>query len=201
MTLAELMRRRRMVHQFEPRLPPRDLIDTVLEAALHAPSGGFSQGFAMVVIDDPERVRWFHEATSSPDDPAELRDLAAARPPVIAIAMCNPSIYTERYSRADKEFAGLQSAESWAVPYWWVDAGMAVMLILLAAVENGLGAWFYGLHVAEDELRMKLGLPDGFLVVGVIGLGYKASEDRKLGSSVTIPRRRFEEVVRRTDPA
>ena len=191
------MRQRRMVHKFEQHIPPRGLIDTVLEAALHAPSAGFSQGFAMLIIDDPERVRWFHNVTSSPDDPPELQELADARPPVVAIALVSSAVYTERYSRADKEFAGLQSAASWPVPYWWVDAGMAVMLVLLAAVENGLGGWFYGLDHGEDQVRRELSLPDGYAIVGVIGLGYKDARDRKLGSSVSIPRRRFEDVVRR----
>ena len=32
------------------------------------------------------------------------------------------------------------------MPYWWVDAGASMMLLLLAAVDEGLAAGFLGSH-------------------------------------------------------
>jgi nitroreductase len=190
MDLTDLIRHRRMVHRFEQRPVPTETVDAVLETALHAPSAGFSQGFAMVVIDDPVKVRWFHETTGE-------EEVLGYGPPVLVLTVVNSGVYLERYSRPDKEEAGLQNAESWPVPYWWVDAGMAVMLVLLAAVDRGLGGWFYGLTRGEAEVSAGLGVPSGWEMVGVIGLGYKAADDRKMGSSTTIPRRSFNDVVRR----
>jgi nitroreductase len=190
MELANLIRRRRIVHRFEQRSIPAETIDAVLETALHAPSAGFSQGFAMIVIDEPERVRWFHETTGE-------EEVLGFGPPVLVLALASAAVYLERYSRPDKVEAGLQKAESWPVPYWWVDAGMAVMLILLAAVDHGLGGWFYGVTEGQSEVLDRLGVPSGWEIIGVIGLGYQAADDQKLGSSTTIPRRVFDEVVRR----
>jgi nitroreductase len=183
-----LLRRRRMVHRFEARQPPRELVDRVLEAALHAPSAGFSQGFLMTVIDDPERVPWFWQTAGTPRE---------GGPPVIVVATVSRELYLERYRRPDKAAAAMQTAERWPVPFWWVDAGMAVMLVLLAAVENGLGGWFFGITQGIEDVLAGLGVPEGHEFVGVIGLGYAAADDRKEGSSVSIARRRFDEVVRR----
>ena len=53
--------------------------------------------------------------------------------------------YRERYAESDK--TGL---DAWTVPYWWADAGAALMLILLAAVDEGLAAGFLGSHAIDD---------------------------------------------------
>src|SRR3546814_20224002 len=52
------------------------------------------------------------------------------------------------------------STGAWSVPYWWVDGGMAVDQLLLAAVEAGLGACFFGLFDPEPAVLAELGVPD-----------------------------------------
>lgn len=58
----------------------------------------------------------------------------------------------------------------WPVPYWWMDIGCSVMLILLAAVNEGLAAGFAG---AGDyrPLKAELGIPDDYAPVGIIPVG------------------------------
>jgi nitroreductase len=68
--------------------------------------------------------------------------------------------------------------EGWPVPYWDIDAAMAVMTILLAAVDEGLGGWLFGLFHGEDELMRDLGVPEGPRPLGAIGLGYPDPRDR-----------------------
>jgi nitroreductase len=180
-----------MVHRFERRPVPPELVAEVLETALHAPSAGFSQGFAMVVLDGPDQVSWFHRTTAGGEE------VARSGPPVLVLALVSPGVYLERYNRPDKAPAGLTRAERWPVPYWWVDAGMASMLVLLAAVDRGLGGWFFGIAKGKEEVLRALGVPEGWELVGVIGLGYKSGDDRPVGSPTVIPRRRLDEVVRR----
>lgn len=175
MQFQELVKRRRMVRKFQSRPVPRDLLLRVLEVARHAPSGGFSQGFDFVVLDEPDQVDWFLKVTEHPDFPEES-DLAT-RPPCLVLAIANKPAYLERYSRPDKERFGLQTAEAWPVPYWDVDTGMAVMLVLLAAVEEGLGALFFGLFWGEKTLLEELGVPPGCRPIGVIALGHPHESD------------------------
>jgi len=166
-----------MVRRFQPRPVARDVLVRVLEVARHAPSAGFSQGFDFVVLDEPERVRWFIDATEHPQfpyEPGEMRD----PPPCFVLAISNQAAYLERYSRPDKERFGLQKAEAWPVPYWDVDTGMAVMLVLLAALEEGLGAWLFGIFWGERDVLRELGVPEGCRPIGVIGLGYPHADER-----------------------
>jgi nitroreductase len=89
----------------------------------------------------------------------------------------------------------LQEAEAWPVPYWDVDTGMAVMLILLAAVEEGLGAWLFGIPHGEAVLLRELGVPEGCRPIGVVALGHPLPGQAREGSSVTRRRRPLESMV------
>ncbi|NHZ70276.1 MAG: nitroreductase family protein, partial [Proteobacteria bacterium] len=87
--------------------------------------------------------------------------------------------YLRRYSEEDKTGPGgsPSTEEDWAVPYWWVDAGASMMAILLAAVDEGLAAGFLGSHSLE-EIHEALGVPDTILIVGVVTIGYPATDRR-----------------------
>ncbi len=61
----------------------------------------------------------------------------------------------------------------WPVPFWHVDAGAAMMLVLLAAIEEGLAAAVYGIFDDDEEkLRDLLRIPDDFTLVAGISIGY-----------------------------
>jgi nitroreductase len=194
MDFQELVRRRRMIRKFQRRPVPRDVLERVLEVARHAPSAGFSQGFDFVVLDRPDQVAWFNRVTEHPDFPEDVPS-GDEIAPCLVLAISNKPAYLERYSRPDKERFGLQKAEAWPVPYWDVDTGMAVMLILLAALEQSLGAVFFGLFWGEDVLLKELGVPDGCRPIGVIALGYPHSSETFDASRFTARRRSLQSMV------
>jgi nitroreductase len=75
-----------------------------------------------------------------------------------------------------------------------------MMLLLLAAVDEGLGAGVFGLFPAErnDELRGLLGIPEDVTVVGVVTVGHPAPDPTRERVKEAVRRRRrpVEEVVR-----
>jgi nitroreductase len=193
MELRELLRRRRMVRRFEQRAIPDGVLRRLLEVARHAPSAGFSQGFDFVVLIRPDELDWFYRTTDDPTDPESYpgRDPAVA-PACIVLPYANKRAYLERYSRPDKIQFGMDREENWPVPFWTVDTAMAMMLILLAAVDDGLGAWYFGITRGEDEVAKTLGVPADCKLLGVIALGYASPDDRPHGSVFTRRRRPFE---------
>jgi nitroreductase len=194
MEFQELVRRRRMVRTFQPRAVPRELLLRVLEVARHAPSAGFSQGFDFLVLDEPSQVDWFVQTTAHPDFPEDNMTPEQV-PPCLVLAISNKPAYLERYSRPDKARFGLQNAEAWPAPYWDVDTGMAVMLILLAAIEEGMGAVFFGIAWGEDIVLKALNVPDGCRPIGVIALGYPHESERFDPSRFTARRRSLDSMV------
>jgi len=194
MEFRELLHKRRMVHRFAGTPVDRELLLRVLEVARHSPSAGFSQGFDFIVLDEPAQLEMFWRLTEHPEHPYGPEELVD-RPPCVVLAIANKKAYLERYSRPDKAPFGLQKEGAWPVPYWDVDTGMAVMLVLLAAVEAGLGAWFFGLAWGERELMTELGVPEGSRPIGAIGMGYAHAEDKPRGSAFSIRRRPVEAMV------
>jgi nitroreductase len=80
-----------------------------------------------------------------------------------------------------------------------VDAGAALMLVLLAAVEEGLGAGVYGVTVEDDAgVRDLLGIPEELTIVVGVTIGHRAEDpDWDRATSVFSQRRRAnDEVVR-----
>jgi nitroreductase len=175
MEFRELVNRRHMVRRYQPKAVPRDVLLRVLEVARHAPSAGFSQGFDFVVLDQPDQIGRFVELTNHPEFGYE-RVGKEGSPPCLLLPIANKPVYLERYSRPDKARFGLQKAEAWPVPFWDIDTAMALMLIMLAALEEGLGASYFGISWGERELLSYLGVPDGCRPIGVLGLGYPLTD-------------------------
>ena len=198
MDFQELMKRRKSVRAYDQRPISREALDRILASVLHAPSAGFTQGNEFLVLDDPAAVADFWRITADPSDPVTPEE-QALQPPVLILPLSNRAAYLARYSAPDKIAHGMDQAERWPAPYWDIDAGMASMLILLAAIDEGLGAWFFGIAAGERELLTRFGVPEEFKPIGVIGLGYAAPSDPNAarGSSRRIARRSVETLVHR----
>jgi nitroreductase len=176
----ELLRRRRMVRNYDPDKPvPRDALERIAAAAQRAPSAGFSQGQRLVIVTDEEKRRAIAEICHEPDYVAAGFDPWVSRAPALIVPCVSEEIYHRRYREPDKlDDEGTEI--DWPIPYWWVDVGATWMLIMLAAVDEGLAAGFLGTH-RVGELRHLLGMPDEFTPIGVVTIGHPLP-DRKSGS-------------------
>jgi nitroreductase len=184
-----------MVRKFAQKPIPEDVLHRVLDAARHAPSAGFSQGFDFIVLTSREELDWFYRTTDDPTDPESYPGREPDVAPVcIVLPFANKRLYLERYSQPDKIEFGMDKEESWPVPFWTVDTAMAILMILLAAVDEGLGAWYFGITRGEDELLRELAVPAGCLLLGVIALGYRSPDYKPSGSVFTRRRRGFEDM-------
>jgi len=200
MDFAEVMRRRRMVRNYTDEPVSREAIDRIVDRGRRAPSGGFSQGNRFVVVTDPETRRRIAElADEEKYVVASGLEPWITRAPVHIVVVMREDDYHDRYTKPDKlEATGGKEVE-WRVPWWWVDAGKAVMLLLLAAVDEGLGAGLFGLvGDRNDDVRELLGIPEEFEVVGVVTVGHPAREpnEERLKKRLREARRPLEEVVR-----
>ena len=78
MEFAEVVRRRRMVRDYDPDRPvPPEVRERLLEHAIRAPSAGFSQGWAFLVLESPEERDRFWAATTDDGAPGRLADADA----------------------------------------------------------------------------------------------------------------------------
>jgi len=192
--LRDAILRRRMVRAFVDRPVDPEVVDRLLEHAVHAPSAGFSQGWAFLVLTGPDdRVRFWDAVF--PD-----RGCAFTHPGIfdagcLIVPLSHKAAYLDRYAEADKGWADRDEGR-WPVPFWDIDTGMASMLILLSVVDEGLGAVFFGIfgqHV--DAFRAAFGVPGDFSPIGAIAVGHRAEDVPS--PSLRRGRRPLEEVVHR----
>lgn len=191
MEFRELVSKRRMVRRYSDRPVPREAIERVVAVARRGPSAGFSQGQFFVVVTHEETRRAIADLA---DEDSYVRagwPPWISRSPVHVVLCTSERSYHERYREPDKlQDDGTEIA--WEIPYWFVDAGASLMLLLLAAVDEGLGAGFFGVHRLPG-LSELLALPSDITPIGAVTLGYPEGQQPK--GSATRPRRDPAEVV------
>jgi nitroreductase len=179
MEFSEVLRQRRMVRHYldEPVAP--DVVSRVVAAGLRAPSAGFSQGYGLLVLETSQDRTRFWQVTETPEEtaswPAETR-AGVMRAPVIVVALSCKRAYLDRYAREDKGWSDRDEAR-WPVPFWHIDTGMVALLLLLQAVDEGLGALFIGMQPEViPAFREAFGVPADHDVVGVVCFGHPDPE-------------------------
>jgi nitroreductase len=175
----DVVRRRRMVRNYTDQPVDPALLDKILVAARKTPSAGFSQGQAMVVITETTARAEIARLAGEERYVAAGMDPWISRAPVHIVVCVSKKIYFDRYAAPDKKGVA-SSDDDWPVPYWWVDAGATMMLLLLAAEAEGLGAGFLGSH-RMPELKTAFDIPDHMEPIGIVTIGH-AAPDRPSGS-------------------
>ncbi len=192
MDLYEVLRRRRMVRNYSDESVDPSAVERILDAAIRAPSAGFTQGQRFIVVTEAEKRAAIGEASGESTFRRRGFDPWLSRAPVHVVLCVDEAAYGMRYQATDKvESLG---PRDWPVPYWFVDAGASLMLLLLGAVNEGLAAGFAGAH-SFAGLRELLGIPEGVVPVGVVTIGHPAPD--RPSSSLRRGRLPRDEFVRR----
>lgn len=173
MEFSEVVRRRRMVRRYDPDRPvPPDALERCLDNAVRAPSAGFSQGWDFLVLTSPAEREAFWSATVERGEPPDQWLSGIQTAPALVICLSHKNAYLDRYAAPDKGFVDRDEAR-WPVPYWHVDTGMASLLILLTAVDEGLGGLFFGVETnRRAAVHEAFSVPADRSIVGVVSLGY-----------------------------
>lgn len=199
MEFQQVVDRRRMVRNFTDA-PVDDVVrDRILRNALHAPSAGFSQGWAFLVLEIAADRDLFWRSTGA--DPTDAADQPSPwleglrRAPLLVVPLSHRDAYLDRYAEPDKGWTD-RAEDRWPVPYWDIDTGMASLLMLLTVVDAGLGACFFGVPPEHhSSFRASFGVPDGYVPIGTIAIGHRAPD--RPSPSLRRGRRGLDDVVHR----
>ncbi len=165
-----------MCRRFIDRPVAPEIVERLIARASRAPSAGHTQGWDWLVLEGADQTRkwWRLDADpawlAAPDHPGVLRA------PVIVVPLAHRRAYVDRYAEADK------TPPAWDVPYWLTDTAFATMLLLLGAVDEGLGALFFALHGDPVTTLAAFGVPPDRQPLGAIAIGWPDPDDRP-GSS------------------
>ena len=176
MEFSQVVRRRKMCRSFTTDPIPRDQLEDLLALSLRVPSAGHTQGRHLLVLHGNSQVRRYFAAALP--HAAEFPWPGLLNAAALVVFCANRDAYLDRYAEADKTFTD-RSPDHWSVPMWHVDTAFAAMTLLLAAVDAGLGALFFGVFPPQlAALREQFAIPDELHPIGTIALGTPAADDR-----------------------
>ncbi|MDY6872497.1 MAG: nitroreductase family protein [Chloroflexota bacterium] len=144
---------RRSIRKYQDKPVEKEKLETLLKAAMAAPSAMNNRPWEFVVVTAPEKMEEIRSALMFGKHNAPA-----------AIAVCART-------------SGLRNAIS--AKYWVQDCSAATENILLAAVELGLGSVWLGVHPVHNfskRIAKVLELPQNITPLNVIYVGYPAEE-------------------------
>jgi nitroreductase len=172
MEFQEVVLRRHMVRTFTGEPVPAKVVDRILGNAVRGPSAGFSQGQSFLVLTGDDLPKFWAVAGAAIDPSAQTA-------PLVIVPMSCKRVYLDRYAQPDKGWTDRDEAR-WPVPFWHIDTGMAALLILLTAVDENLGAVYFGIvPPAVPEFRAAFGVPGDQEPIGAIAIGYNAESSAR----------------------
>ncbi len=148
---------RRSIRKYTDQAVPEEMIKTLLEAAMSAPSAGDQRPWRFVVIDDR---RMLDEITTIHPYSAMLKEAP------VAILICY-----------DEQLVELEVVRK--EPWWVQDCSAATENLLIAAQATGLGAVWLGVYPTEEraaDIRKLVGAPDHITPFSLISLGFPAEQ-------------------------
>lgn len=153
----ECIMTRTSVRQYQPdRTVSSDTIDTLLRAAMSAPTAVNKQPWAFVVLDTREQL----------DSLAEVLPYAKMLTHApLAIVTCGDMT---------------KAIEGEGRDFWIQDVSAATENLLLAAHAMGLGAVWTGVYPTADRtqaVQERLGLPATVIPLAVVPIGYPATDN------------------------
>ena len=163
-------KKRRMCREYLDKDVPQEKIDRILELGLRYPSAGHTEPQEFIVVRD-QRVK---EALAH----AALEQMFVAQAPLVIVVVSDTRRSAPRYGERGIHFFSI------------IDGSFAAMLILLAVVDEGLGACFVG-SFYDEEVQDVLGLPEEVWPIGIISIGYCAEGPKKF------PRRSRAQIIHR----
>ena len=199
MEFQQVVDRRRMIRNYADRPVDPGAVERALRNATRAPSAGFSQGWAFVLLDEPADVRRFWEATTDPEQLAapDAWLTGMMRAPVVVLPCSSKDAYLDRYAEPDKGVTTRDEGR-WRVPYWHMDTAMAALLILQTVVDEGLGALFFGIpNERIDAVRRSFAIPATHDPIGAITIGHLTDDAGLRGSPAHRRRVPLDELVHR----
>ncbi len=160
MDFESVVKRRRMCREYLESEVPQEKVERILDLASRYPSAGHTEPQEFIVVRD-RRVK---EDLGR----AALGQMFVAEAPLVIVVVSDTRRSARRYGERGVHF------------YSIIDGAFVAMLLLLAVVDEGLGACFVAAFY-DREVQEVLGLPPHIRPIGLIPVGYCAEGPRKLG--------------------
>ena len=168
--LENLLNKRKVVRNYKKTTLENINLKNISKYSIKIPTAGFSRGIEILNTFDANKIKNVSKIFN------EEKFIKKGKTPWISNSLAlffillNEAAYHNRYSKNDKKNA--VNSKNWDVPYWYVDAGAAMMNCILLIEEQGLSSGFMGLHnVDRKKIHNEFKIPDTYQIIGMITAG------------------------------
>ena len=168
--LKELLLNRRVVRNYLETNEEFPNLSDIPKLTIKIPTAGFSRGIEIVSVENKKNLKKLAIYANEESYLKKGYGKWLSNSKAIFLILINEQAYHERYKELDKQ--NQTSSSNWSVPYWYVDAGAAMMNCMLLVEETGLKSGFLGSHNMEiQKIKSLLGIPEDIEILGFVTAG------------------------------
>jgi nitroreductase len=172
--LENLLNNRKVVRNYKKTSFEDSKLKNISKFSIKIPTAGFSRGIEILNTFDVKKIKNVSRIFNEDNFIKVGKSPWISNSLALFFILLNEEAYHHRYSKNDKTNA--VNSKDWDVPYWYVDAGAAMMNCILLIEEKELSSGFMGLHnIDRKKIHEEFKIPDTYQIIGMITAGVEDS--------------------------
>ena len=172
--LENLLNNRKVVRNYKKTSLEDTNLKNISKFSIKIPTAGFSRGIEILNTFDVKKIKNVSKIFNEDNFIKDGKSPWISNSLALFFILLNEDAYHHRYSKNDKTNA--VNSKDWDVPYWYVDAGAAMMNCILLIEEKELSSGFMGLHnIDRKKIHEEFKIPDTYQIIGMITAGVEDS--------------------------
>ena len=172
--LENLLSNRKVVRNYKKTSLEDTNLKNISKFSIKIPTAGFSRGIEILNTFDVKKIKNVSKIFNEDNFIKDGKSPWISNSLALFFILLNEEAYHHRYSKNDKTNA--VNSKDWDVPYWYVDAGAAMMNCILLIEEKELSSGFMGLHnIDRKKIHEEFKIPDTYQIIGMITAGVEDS--------------------------
>ena len=175
--LKELLLNRRVVRNYLETNEEFPNLSDIPKLTIKIPTAGFSRGIEIISVENKKNIKKLAIYANEESYLKKGYGKWLSNSKAIFLILINEQAYHERYKELDKQ--NQTSSSNWSVPYWYVDAGAAMMNCMLLVEETGLKSGFLGSHNMQiQKIKSLLVIPEDIEILGFVTAGVEGDSTK-----------------------
>lgn len=172
--LENLLDNRKVVRNYKKTSLEDTNLKNISKFSIKIPTAGFSRGIEILNTFDVKKIKNVSRIFNEDNFIKNGKSPWISNSLALFFILLNEEAYHHRYSKNDK--TNSVNSKDWDVPYWYVDAGAAMMNCILLIEEKELSSGFMGLHNIDRKIiHEEFKIPDTYQIIGMITAGVEDS--------------------------
>ena len=177
--LIKLLKQRKVVRNY---IDIECSIDPLLEIpknAIKIPTAGFSRGIEILISTESKNILEVSKIFGEIEFVSNGLNPWISKSKALYFILVNEEAYHQRYEMKDK--ANAINSKNWDVPYWYLDAGAAMMNCMLLIEESDFSSGFMGLHnIKRDLIHELFKIPLNYKIAGLVTAGISDNKNQDI---------------------